>query len=236
MENGRNIERTNFKSIIESDGNDRIQDRLNIIDVFLDTEEHITLEEMYRLLKGRGYDYEPDFVRQCMNRMVDLGFAQKKQFEGQPVRYEHHHLGRHHDHMICTKCGRIIEFANEDMEILQQKIAAQKGFHILQHRMEIYGLCRDCVGKRRILMPLTMAKAGERLVIRELAGGRNARRILSNMGFREGDRIEIIANEGHGRIILGHDCTRLALGRGVAQKIMVMLDDSPATSVCDQDV
>jgi Fur family ferric uptake transcriptional regulator len=233
MENGRNIEKANFKSIIESDGNDRIQDRLNIIDVFLDIEEHITLEEMYKLLKARGYDYEPDFVRQCMNRMVDLGFAQKKQFEGQPIRYEHRHLGRHHDHMICTKCGKIVEFANEDMEILQQKIASQKGFHMLQHRMEIYGLCKDCIVKRKTLMPLTMARSGERLVIKELAGGRNARKIMSDMGFREGDQIEIISNEGHGRIILGHNCTRLALGRGVAQKILVTLDEGPKPAECD---
>ena len=126
MENSGNFEKINFKTIIETDGNDRIQDRLNIIDVFLDTEEHITLEEIYNLLKERGYDYEPDFVRQCMNRMVELGFAQKKQFEGQPVRYEHRHLGRHHDHMICTKCGKIVEFANEEMELLQQKISAEK--------------------------------------------------------------------------------------------------------------
>lgn len=231
MENSSSFEKDNFKTIIESDGNDRIQDRLSILDVFLDTKEHITLEEMFRLLKDRGYDYEPDFVRQCMNRMVELGFAQKKQFEGQPIRYEHRHLGRHHDHMICTKCGKIIEFANQDMEILQQQIAAQRGFHILQHRMEIYGLCEDCIGKRRVLMPLAMAKAGERLIIKELAGGRNARRIMSDMGFREGDRIEIISNEGHGRIIVGHNFTRLALGRGVAQKIMVMLDGEPESPV-----
>lgn len=234
MEKSCNFEKANFKTIIESDGSDRIQERLNIIDVFLDTDGHITLEEMYNLLKERGYDYEPDFVRQCMNRMVELGFAQKKQFEGQPVRYEHRHLGRHHDHMICTKCGKIVEFANEEMELLQQKISAQKGFHMLQHRMEIYGLCDECTGQRKILMPLTMAKAGEKLIIKELTGGRNSRRILSNMGFREGDRIEIISNEGRGRIILGHDCTRLALGRGIAQKIMVVLDHEPSAPVCDE--
>ena len=207
---------------------------MNIIDVFLDTEEHITLEEIYNLLKERGYDYEPDFVRQCMNRMFELGFAQKKQFEGQPVRYEHRHLGRHHDHMVCTKCGKIMEFANEEMELLQQKISAEKGFHMLQHRMEIYGLCDECTGQRKTLMPLIMAKAGEKLVIKELAGGRNSRRILSDMGFREGDRIEIISNEGHGRIILGHNCTRLALGRGIARKIMVVLDHEPGAPVCDE--
>jgi Fur family ferric uptake transcriptional regulator len=232
MENNNFFEKLNFKALIEADGNERLQDRLNIIDVFMGTEEHITLEQMYRLLREKGYDYDPEFVRQCMKRMVDLGFAQKKQFEGQPVRYEHHHLGRHHDHLICTKCGKIEEFADEDMERLQLKIAAQQGFHMLQHRMEIYGLCSGCLAQRKPLMPLAMAKPGERVVIKEMAGGVSARTRLTDMGLRTGDHIEIINNNGMGRLILGHDCMRLAIGRGIAQKIMVSLDDDDNDLVC----
>jgi Fur family ferric uptake transcriptional regulator len=232
MENNNFFEKLNFKALIEADGNERLQDRLNIIDVFMGTEEHITLEQMYRLLREKGYDYDPEFVRQCMKRMVDLGFAQKKQFEGQPVRYEHHHLGRHHDHLICTKCGKIEEFADEDMERLQLKIAAQQGFHMLQHRMEIYGLCSGCLAQRKPLMPLAMAKPGERVVVKEMAGGVSARTRLTDMGLRTGDHIEIINNNGMGRLILGHDCMRLAIGRGIAQKIMVSLDDDDNDLVC----
>ncbi len=232
MENNNFFEKLNFKALIEADGNERLQDRLNIIDVFMGTEEHITLEQMYRLLREKGYDYDPEFVRQCMKRMVDLGFAQKKQFEGQPVRYEHHHLGRHHDHLICTKCGKIEEFADEDMERLQLKIAAQQGFHMLQHRMEIYGLCSECLAQRKPLMPLAMAKPGERVVVKEMAGGVSARTRLTDMGLRTGDHIEIINNSGMGRLILGHDCMRLAIGRGIAQKIMVSLDDEEDELVC----
>lgn len=229
------VERINFKALVEADGSDRLQDRLNIIDVFLDTEDHITLEEMIRLLKEKGYEYDPDFVRRCLNRMVELGFAQRKQFEGQPIRYEHRHLGRHHDHLICTKCGKIVEFANEEIERLQMKVAAQQGFHMLQHRMEIYGLCDECLAQRRPLMPLSMAKAGERVVVKEMTGGRQARARLAEMGLRVGDRIEVINNNGLGRLILAHDCTRLAVGRGIAHKIMVSLTDAPADVICQED-
>jgi Fur family ferric uptake transcriptional regulator len=234
MEQRDLIEKSNFRSLIEADGNDRIQDRLKVVDVFLDTEEHITLEELNQILRDKGYDYGFDFIKQCMNRMVELGFAQRKHFEGQPIRYEHRHLGRHHDHLICTKCGKIVEFANEDMERLQVEIAARQGFHMLQHRMEIYGLCDECLSQRRPLMPLVMGKAGERVVIKEIAGGRQARSRLSDMGLRVGDRIEIINNNGLGRLILGHDCSRLAVGRGIARKIMVALSDEPPEVVCEE--
>lgn len=222
------LEKANFRTLIEADGKDRIQDRLNIINVFLGTEEHVTLEEMLHLLREKGYDFEPRFVKQCMNRMVDLGFAQKKQFEGQPIRYEHRHLGKHHDHLICTKCGKIVEFADETMERLQVEIAARSGFHMLQHRMDIYGLCSSCLSQRTPLMPLAISKEGERVVIREIAGGRRKQARLTDMGLRQGDLVEIINNAGRGRIILAHGPTRLAIGRGIAEKIMVSISDQDA--------
>ena len=111
MINNNYLEKTNFRILIENDNVGRMEDRLNIIGVFLDTEEHVTLEDMMQLLKDAGYDYDSEFVRQCLNRFVEHGFAQKKTFEGQAPRYEHRHLGKHHDHLICTVCGKIIEFA-----------------------------------------------------------------------------------------------------------------------------
>ena len=224
MTHNNYLEKANFRALIEGDGKDRAQEKLDVIDVFLGTEAHITLEELLRLLKEKGHDFDPVFVTQCMNRMVELGFAQKKQFDGQPIRYEHRHLGRHHDHLICTKCGKITEFADETIERRQLEVAARYGFHMLQHRMDIYGLCSDCLSQRRRLMSLAAAKPGEKVVIREISGGRTRRARLASMGLRPGDILEVISNTGQGRIILGHGHTRLAIGRGFAQVIMVALD------------
>jgi len=223
MINDSDNEKENFRSLIESDDIGRVEDRLNIVDTFLKTEEHVTLEDLMSLLRERGYDYNPDFVRICMNRWVDQGFAQKEIFEGQPPRYEHRHLGKHHDHLICTKCGRIVEFSNDEMERLQEKIAVEQGFHMLQHKMEIYGLCSECMAERSPLIPLAMAKPGEEVIVKEIMEGRNARARLTSMGFRPGDILEIINNDGQGRLIVGHDNTRLAIGMGVARRIMVSL-------------
>ena len=217
------LEKANFSSLIENDGIGKVEDRLNVIDAFLDTEEHVTLEELMGFLRERGHDYEAGFVRQCMKRWRDYGFAQEIKLEGQPIRCEHRHLGRHHDHLICTKCGKITEFRNEDMERLQAGIAALHGFHMIQHKMEIYGLCRECLEQRRPLMPLAMARPGERLVIKEMMAGKTARSKLTSLGLRSGDLIEIISNDGQGRLVVGHNSTRLAMGRGIAGKIMVSL-------------
>jgi Fur family ferric uptake transcriptional regulator len=236
MKDNKQFEKENFRMLIENDSIGQVEERLNIIDAFLSTEEHVTLEELMKVLRDRGHDYDLEFVRSCMNRWVDHGFAQKKRFEGQPARYEHRHLGKHHDHLICTKCGKILEFSNDEMERLQVKISASMGFHMLQHKMEIYGICSECLAVRQPMMPLSMAKAGEAVMIKEIMGGGEAQRRLASMGLRRGDLLEIINNNGQGRLIVGHDCTRIALGRGMASKIMVHLASHDPSPECHEVV
>ena len=218
------LEKDNFRAIIEEDNIGSVEERLNIIGAFLEVEKHVTLEELTEYLNEKGYDYDVDFVRQCMNRWVEYGFAQKKKFEGQPVLYEHRHLGKHHDHLICTKCGKITEFENAEIERLQSAVATIHGFHILQHKMEVYGLCCDCKQQRKPLMPLSMGSPGERLIIMEMRAGKRARERLTSLGLRPGDLVEIINNDNTGRLVIGHNNMRIAIGRGIGEKILVTVD------------
>ena len=52
--------------------------------------------------------------------------------------------GLHHDHLICTRCQKIVEFEEERIEVLQNEVAARLGFRLSSHKMELYGLCEDC--------------------------------------------------------------------------------------------
>jgi len=219
------IEKQNFKSLLLETGKKSVEDKLNIIGIFLETEEHVSIDQIHRLLKDKGYNYDKGFIQECMEEMVELGFAQRKYFEGKPPLYEHRHLGKHHDHLICTKCGKIVEFKNDELEFLQKRIANQYGFYMLQHKMEIYGLCNSCLSKRKPVMPLTMGKEGEHLIVKDIIGGRGMKERLISMGIRIGDEMEIISNTGMGRLIIACGHTRLALGRGVANKILVSLKE-----------
>ena len=104
---------------------------------------------------------------------------------------------------------------------MQVEIAASHGFHVLQHKMEIYGLCADCLKERVALMPLSRGQEGERGIIEEFIGGAGAQQRLATLGLRRGDHIEIITNNGHGQLVVAVDATRLAMGRGVANKILM---------------
>ena len=214
-------EKQQFKNLFKQEHIDNFEDRFKVLEVFLQTEKHVTADELVELLKISGWHLEPEFVRETLKLMCRFGFAHKSRFDNGELRYEHRHLGQHHDHMICTKCRNILEFEDAQIEQLQIKIAAVHGFHMLQHKLEIYGICNKCLQERIRIMPLTQAKPGERLEIKEINGGAGVKMRLLTMGLRRHDKIEVITNNGQGQLAVAADLKRYVLGRGLAEKIMV---------------
>ncbi len=221
MKNIHLLEKEQLKKLFKQEHVDRFEDSLKVLDVFFKTEGHVTTSELIQLLHENGHDFDLNFVRATLNLMCRFGFAVKHRFKNGEIRYEHMHLGHHHDHMVCTKCKRIIEFEDEALESLQAQIAMSHGFHMLQHRMEIYGICSSCIEDRVVDIPLTSAKPGEQLQIKSFSGGTGARMRLSAMGLRIGDKVEVVTNQGSGQLVVAVDYKRYALGRGLAKKVLV---------------
>ena len=214
-------EKEQLKKLFKQECIDAFEDHFKVYEVFLKTEQHVSTDELVQLLGKEGHVLTPDFVRSTLTLMCHYGFARKNRFYNGRVLYEHRHLGQHHDHMICTKCHGIFEFENAKLEDMQIRIADELGFHMLQHKMEIYGICSQCQQKRDRLMPLVMAKQGERIIIKEFIGGRSAHMRLATMGLRLGDEVEIVTNMNKGQVVVAADFKRYVLGRSLAQKILV---------------
>jgi len=214
-------ERQQFKKLFKQEEIDRFEDRFKVLEAFLQTEQHVTINSVWLILKNKKIHLSSEFIGETLELMCRFGFAQKNRFGNGLVQYEHRHLGQHHDHMICTKCGKIIEFRNDQLEQLQSQVVSGFGFHMLQHRMEIYGICSDCLKSREKAMPLMSAKQGERVIIKYLVGGNKARLRLLSMGLRIGDELEVITNNGQGQLVIAVDFQRYVLGRGMSQKVIV---------------
>lgn len=210
-----------FKTLTQQEGIDHIEDRFKILDVFLQGEDHPTLDQLLERLAQHNLHFNEDLVKDTLRLLCDFGFARRSRFDNGEIRYEHRHLGQHHDHLVCTRCKNIIEFTDPDLEERQSAVAAAHGFLMLQHRMEIYGICGRCLQERQGRITLEAAKPGERLVITDLDGGAQARMRLLTMGLRIGDRLDVITNIGHGQVVVAVDCRRYVVGRGMAQKIIV---------------
>jgi Fur family ferric uptake transcriptional regulator len=97
------------------------------------------------------------------------------------------------------------------------------GFHDLQHKMEIYGLCSSCLRKREPAIPLTMVSPGERVRIIGFTGGKGMERRLTSMGLNRGADVEVIKSSGPGPLIVASRETRIALGYGMANNILVSM-------------
>jgi Fur family ferric uptake transcriptional regulator len=214
-------EKKQFKKLFQQEGIDRFEDRFKVLEKLLQTEQHLTPEEMVGQLREDDDVLDVKFVEDTLDLLCDYGFAKKVQFNNEPVRYEHHHLGQHHDHMLCTKCGKIVEFNDRCLRECQLRAAAVHGFHMLQHKTDLYGICSECVKAWNGNVSLSTAKEGERLIIRDVAGGGKAKMRLLSMGLRLGDVLEVISRNGRGQMVVSVDSNRFILGRGMVNKIMV---------------
>ena len=215
-------EREQFQEVLQSFNASRIEERLKVLDIFLSVEEHLTLTGLEGIIRAKGPELlDREFLKETMEMFCQFGFAQKQMFETQEAVYEHHHLGMHHDHFICTRCGKIQEFANNDLERLQHEIARQFQFHPLQHKMEIYGLCASCMAQREPALSLQYAANGEQVRIVTILGGREVQARLADMGLTVGARLEVVSNHSSGPLIVASKGTRLAINAGLAKKVMV---------------
>ncbi len=118
--------------------------RDTILGVFVDAGRHVSAEELYALVKKEHQGIGYATVYRTLKLLADAGLAEERRFEDGFTRYEYRATDGHHDHLICTRCGRIIEFENERIEQLQQDVARKNRFLVQSHKLELYGLCAAC--------------------------------------------------------------------------------------------
>ncbi len=115
-----------------------------IINTFFDLPGHLSVEELWakvRLLDGR---VSVATVYRTMKLLGESGLAHARNFGDGQTRYEAAVGRHHHDHLICTRCGKIVEFEDDRIEHLQDAVAKKHGFQVRSHKLEMYGLCESC--------------------------------------------------------------------------------------------
>jgi Fur family ferric uptake transcriptional regulator len=136
------VERQALARYLESHQLKHTRQREAILDAFLDAEEHLTSEELFQRVREDHPNIGYTTVYRTMKLLCDAGLAIERHFEDGVTRYEIEH--EHHDHLVCTKCGKIIEFECSMIEKAQNQIADHYGFRVLRHRHELYGHCSSC--------------------------------------------------------------------------------------------
>ena len=118
--------------------------RRSVLKAFLECENHVSAEELYNMVSSTELKIGLATVYRTLALLTESGLALELNFGDGQKRYEHRYMHGHHDHMICTECGKIIEFNHPRIEKLQEEVAADKKFTITSHKLDLIGICNEC--------------------------------------------------------------------------------------------
>jgi len=137
-------ERAKFLKYLKANRLRLTAERLAVFEEIFSQHGHIDAEDLLSALLGTGVDISRATVYRNLDLLVDAGLVTKHRLGRNHYLYEHVHSGQSHDHLVCTSCGRVVEFVSPGIVALQSEICRAHGFAPEHHSLEISGLCRVC--------------------------------------------------------------------------------------------
>ena len=118
--------------------------RIKILQVLENSEvQHVSAEDVYKMLISADEEIGLATVYRVLTQFEQAGLVTRHNFEGGHAVFELS-SEKHHDHIVCQRCGKVEEFSDDQIEIRQEEIAAELGFDLTDHNLNMYGLCADC--------------------------------------------------------------------------------------------
>lgn len=143
------IERSFFEVFLKKKGLKLTQQRRLIFEEVFRIHGHVDAEKISMSLKKPGKHVSRASVYRTLDLLVEAGLVKPILITPRRRVYEHIHTGEHHDHLVCVKCGTVIEFLSPEIEDLQNKVCERNTFNASGHTMIIYGTCSKCRRKDR---------------------------------------------------------------------------------------
>jgi Fur family ferric uptake transcriptional regulator len=149
-----------FADFLARSGLKTTRQRERIVRAFFAAHRHISAEELYHQIQAETPGIGLVTVYRTLKLLRAAGLATERQFGEAYSRFDPNPADWPHDHLICTRCGKIQEFQDATLASLRERVARTLGFTVTEHKLELYGFCRECA---------RLAKA------RSARGGRAAR-------------------------------------------------------------
>jgi Fur family transcriptional regulator, ferric uptake regulator len=133
-----------FEEILKEKGLKLTNQRRDVLKVFLASGRHLTVEELYNLVKAKRPGIGQATVFRTLKLLVSADLAKKIILGDNKTRFELTYGVEHHDHLVCLKCGKFIEAVDPAIENLQKKLCKKFGFSPHMHSLQIFGYCKNC--------------------------------------------------------------------------------------------
>ncbi|MEW5746652.1 MAG: transcriptional repressor [Nitrospirota bacterium] len=135
-----------FREFLCTKGLKATKGRDEIIDEIMSIKGHFDPEELFVRLKTKGSKVSRASVYRTIPLLIECGFIEEVERIDKHAHYERVSEEAHHDHMICIKCGKVIEFFSPTLEMLQDELCQKEKFKKVRHSLEIFGYCSTCGG------------------------------------------------------------------------------------------
>ncbi|MEA3512072.1 MAG: Fur family transcriptional regulator [Campylobacterota bacterium] len=135
--------------VLKNKGMKYTEQRAIILQILLNIDEHLNAEEVHEIVKEKYPKQNIGIatVYRTLNFLEEVDLISSISFGKDGKKYEGKDKNHHHDHIICTSCGKIVEFLDVEIERRQEEVANKNGFVITDHTMQIFGICTQCQNK-----------------------------------------------------------------------------------------
>ena len=133
-----------FRDILRREGLKYTPQRVAVLEEIVRDSGHRECEDIYMALRQNGSYVSRATIYRTIDILVKNEFVRKMEIGDGRARYESKVGSPHHDHLICTSCGKIVEFVDHDIEDIQVKIAKSYHFKLQRHIHQLFGLCKKC--------------------------------------------------------------------------------------------
>lgn len=211
-----------LREILKESGRPFSSQQQIIAEMFMRTEKHQTVKDIHKAVRKNNPEITTKLIEDTLQLLCEHKIANMLRFRDQIV-YEHFHPESHHDHLFCVKCGAIVEFFDPRLEALQVENARRADFRLLQHNLNIFGVCHECIKRESKTRLLNECLAGEHIRVTQIVADSETQKRIGQMGLAPGTTVEILSNDccGDSMIVIAGD-TRLMLDPGIANKIKVV--------------